>query len=217
MAVKATALAPKVVEWPVGLTRAHSTAALQISDDPDTSCFRDAISLIAGDQALEQLPRDTPPAENYQIALIPMPRFMERLQADAPVFTELNSVVVLPLTWNDLVTRLREEGGAKSRRNSETIIFGPVCVKLAAMEVTRNGKPVPLTALEFKLLRYLVLHPGRVIPRDELLNEVWGFENYPCTRTVDTHVWRLRQKLETDPSNPEHFHTVHAIGYKFVP
>jgi DNA-binding response OmpR family regulator len=85
------------------------------------------------------------------------------------------------------------------------------------MEVRRAGKPLVLTALEFKLLRYLLLNPERVISRDELLNEVWGFDNYPCTRTVDTHMWRLRQKLESDPANPDHFHTVHAMGYKFLP
>jgi len=57
----------------------------------------------------------------------------------------------------------------------------------------------------------------RVISRDELLEKVWGYENYPCTRTVDNHMLRLRQKLEKDPSNPSHLLTVHGLGYKFVP
>jgi len=56
-----------------------------------------------------------------------------------------------------------------------------------------------------------------VISRDELLNEVWGYENYPCTRTVDNHILRLRKKLETEPALPKHFHTVHSSGYKFLP
>jgi DNA-binding response OmpR family regulator len=56
-----------------------------------------------------------------------------------------------------------------------------------------------------------------VISRDELLNEVWGYQNYPSTRTVDNHILKLRQKLEKDPANPEHFRTVHSAGYKFVP
>jgi DNA-binding response OmpR family regulator len=56
-----------------------------------------------------------------------------------------------------------------------------------------------------------------VISRDELLNEVWGYENYPCTRTVDTHILRLRKKLEPEPAHPKHFHTVHNAGYKFLP
>lgn len=70
---------------------------------------------------------------------------------------------------------------------------------------------------EFKLLQYFISNPAKVISRDELLNEVWGLDNYPCTRTVDSHVWRLRQKLEPDPARPIHFHTVHAVGYKFLP
>jgi DNA-binding response OmpR family regulator len=85
------------------------------------------------------------------------------------------------------------------------------------MEVHRNGRPVILRSKEFKTLAYLIKNPRRVISRDELLNEVWGYENYPCTRTVDNHILRLRKKLETEPRNPKHFHTVHSSGYKFLP
>jgi DNA-binding response OmpR family regulator len=74
-----------------------------------------------------------------------------------------------------------------------------------------------MTAQEFKLVRFLSESPERVIPRDELLNEVWGYQNYPSTRTVDNHILRLRQKLEVDPSQPRYFLTVHGAGYKFVP
>jgi DNA-binding response OmpR family regulator len=84
------------------------------------------------------------------------------------------------------------------------------------MEATRAGKPVSMTAQEFKLLRFLSRSTDRVISREELLNEVWGYQNYPSTRTVDNHVLRLRQKLEPDPSRPRYFVTVHSAGYKFV-
>jgi len=85
------------------------------------------------------------------------------------------------------------------------------------MEVRRAEREVNLTAMEFKVLRFFVMNPNRVISRDQLLDEVWGYNNYPCTRTVDNHVLRLRQKLEFDPSRPVHFRTVRGIGYKFVP
>jgi DNA-binding response OmpR family regulator len=85
-------------------------------------------------------------------------------------------------------------------------------VDFPSMEVTRQGKPVELTNKEFKTLDYLVTNARRVIPRDELLNEVWGYHCYPCTRTVDNHIMRLRQKLEDDPSNPSHFLTSHGVG-----
>ncbi len=80
-----------------------------------------------------------------------------------------------------------------------------------------KGEPVVLTTMEFKTLKYLIQNARRVISRDELLNEVWGYENYPCTRTVDNHILRLRQKLERNPSRPVHFQTRHGAGYKFVP
>jgi hypothetical protein len=99
----------------------------------------------------------------------------------------------------------------------DTFEFGGVKGCFSTMEVHRNGRPVILTSKEFKTLAYLIKNPRRVISRDELLNEVWGYENYPCTRTVDNHILRLRKKLETEPGNPKHFHTVHTSGYKFLP
>jgi DNA-binding response OmpR family regulator len=95
--------------------------------------------------------------------------------------------------------------------------FGDVTISFSAMEAIRKGQPVVLTTMEFKTLKYLIQNARRVVSRDELLNEVWGYENYPCTRTVDNHILRLRQKLERDPSRPVHFRTVHGAGYKFLP
>jgi DNA-binding response OmpR family regulator len=96
-------------------------------------------------------------------------------------------------------------------------LFGDVIVSFSSIEVHRKGQPVALTALEFRALKYFIQNPRRAISRDELLNQVWGYENYPCTRTVDNHILRLRQKLEQDPSRPAHFQTMHGTGYKFLP
>jgi DNA-binding response OmpR family regulator len=85
------------------------------------------------------------------------------------------------------------------------------------MEVTREGRPVTFTTQEFRTLKFFVQNAERVISREELLREVWGYQDYPSTRTVDTHILRLRQKLEEDPAKPVHFRTVHSVGYKFVP
>ena len=100
---------------------------------------------------------------------------------------------------------------------TDTFEFGAIKGCFSAMEIHRNGRPVILTYKEFKMLAYLIKNPRRVISRDELLNEVWGYENYPSTRTVDNHILRLRKKLETEPARPKHFHTVHISGYKFLP
>ena len=100
---------------------------------------------------------------------------------------------------------------------SDTFEFGGVTGCFSRLEIHRNGHPIALTCKEFKTLEYLIKNARRVISRDELLNKVWGYENYPCTRTVDNHILKLRQKLERDPSRPTHFHTVHGSGYKFLP
>jgi DNA-binding response OmpR family regulator len=99
----------------------------------------------------------------------------------------------------------------------EMLTFGNARIDFTSMEASRAGKPVTLTTQEFKLLKYLASFAGRVISREELLNEVWGYQNYPSTRTVDNHVLRLRQKLEPDPAAPRYLLTMHGAGYKFAP
>jgi DNA-binding response OmpR family regulator len=110
-----------------------------------------------------------------------------------------------------------EKAWLKNSNGGDTFEFGGVKGCLSTMEIHRNGRPVPLTSKEFKTLAYLIKNPRRVISRDELLNEVWGYDSYPCTRTVDNHILKLRKKLETEPAQPKHFHTVHSAGYKFLP
>ena len=105
----------------------------------------------------------------------------------------------------------------KNSNATDTFAFSGVQGCFSTMELRRDGRPVTLTNKEFGTLAYLIKNPRRVISRDELLNEVWGYENYPCTRTVDTHILRLRKKLESEPAHPRHFHTVYSAGYKFLP
>jgi DNA-binding response OmpR family regulator len=97
------------------------------------------------------------------------------------------------------------------------LVFGEVRIDFTSMEATRGGRRLTLTAQEFKLLKFFSASPDCVISRERLLNEVWGYENYPSTRTVDNHVLRLRQKLEPDPANPRYLLTTHGAGYKFAP
>jgi len=95
--------------------------------------------------------------------------------------------------------------------------FGDCDIDFAAMEARRNSQPVNLTAHEFKLLKFFIDNAGRVISRAELLTDVWGYNHYPTTRSVDNQILKLRQKLEADPADPRHFLTVHGAGYKFQP
>jgi DNA-binding response OmpR family regulator len=106
---------------------------------------------------------------------------------------------------------------AKSTTNGETLRLGNLAINFRSMTAARGTELVAFTAQEFKLLKFFAASPGRVVTREELLNSVWGYEHYPTTRTVDNHILRLRQKIERDPSNPEHFITMHGVGYKFLP
>jgi DNA-binding response OmpR family regulator len=106
---------------------------------------------------------------------------------------------------------------AAAAMSREKLAFADIEIDFTSMEAKRAGSLVSMTAQEFKLLKFLAQSPEHVMSREELLNEVWGYQNYPSTRTVDNHILRLRQKLEPDPANPRFFVTVHGAGYKFVP
>jgi two-component system, OmpR family, alkaline phosphatase synthesis response regulator PhoP len=101
-------------------------------------------------------------------------------------------------------------------QTTESYRFGDIGVDFRKAEVTRGGAPIELSAREFKLLKYFVEHRGAALSRDELLNEVWGYNAMPSTRTVDVHVAWLRQKLEENVRHPQYILTVHGLGYKFV-
>ena len=125
--------------------------------------------------------------------------------------------VTKPFSPRELLARVRAALRRTARAgNTEVTAFDGITVDFSKMEVVRDGVLVALTAQEFKTLKFMVRNPERVITRDELLNEVWGYQNYPSTRTVDNHILKLRQKLERDPANPVHFRTVHGVGYKFL-
>jgi DNA-binding response OmpR family regulator len=125
--------------------------------------------------------------------------------------------VTKPFSPRELLARVRAALRHNSRSASVSLVsFDGITVDFKKMEVVREGKVVVLTAQEFKTLQFMVQNADRVISRDELLNEVWGYQNYPSTRTVDNHILKLRQKLERDPASPVHFRTVHGMGYKFV-
>ena len=125
--------------------------------------------------------------------------------------------VIKPFSPREVLARVRVLLRRSKRPTTvEQLYFGDVSVNFVKMEAFRDGRPVPLTPQEFKLLKYFSQNSERVISRDQLLSDVWGYNSYPSTRTVDSHILTLRQKLEKDPSNPVHFLTVHNVGYKFV-
>ena len=126
--------------------------------------------------------------------------------------------VTKPFSVRELLARVR----ALLRRQEKTdtlpdeVRFDDVVVDFRRCEVTKQGAAVDLTRKEFGVLRLLAAKAGEVVSRDNLLNDVWGYENYPNTRTVDVHIALLRSKLEITPGSPRRLITVHGIGYKLV-
>lgn len=140
---------------------------------------------------------------------------------------EADKVIGLELGADDYITKpfsLRELSArikAVLRRVTEVSIsptlisFGEITVNPDKMEVFKKKKEVLISATEFKLLMFFINHEGEVISREKVLDEVWGYESFPSTRTVDNFILSLRKLIEKDPSTPKHIVTVHKIGYKF--
>jgi DNA-binding response OmpR family regulator len=141
---------------------------------------------------------------------------------------EVDKVVGLELGADDYVTKpfsIRELLARVKAvlRRSQTLpkeqdryTFGDVEVNLRSYRVLRGGQSVEFSSKEFELLKHFLCHSGETLSRDRLLDEVWGYENFPTTRTVDAHIVRLRQKLEPVPDRPRFFLTIHGVGYRFV-
>src|ERR1700751_511182 len=124
--------------------------------------------------------------------------------------------VTKPFKSNELIARIEALLRRLSVRAGRGVHqFGSIRVDISRAEVTRDGKPVYLSAREFQLLCYLIERAGSSIPRAELLHSVWGYDTTALTRTVDVHVASLRSKLEENPEHPELIVTVSGIGYKF--
>ena len=140
----------------------------------------------------------------------------------------VDKVVGLKLGADDYVTKpfemveLLARIEAKLRRAptaphpTEGYQFGGIRMDFRRAEITREGEPLDLSAREFQLLKYFIEHRGATLTREELLNEVWGYNAMPSTRTVDVHVAWLRQKIEPNPRHPQFILTVHGMGYKFA-
>ncbi len=160
-------------------------------------------------------------------------RELRRKGVDVPVImltargAEVDRVLGLELGADDYVTKpfslrellarvravLRRPG---PRRKFEEFAFGDARIWVRGRQVFKAGQEVRLTRKEFDLLVFLVEHRGEVVTREQLLDEVWGYERFPTTRTVDTHILRLRRKFEADPDDPKWIRTIHGQGYKFA-
>lgn len=161
-------------------------------------------------------------------------REIRKRSADVPILVlssandELDKILLLELGADDYITKpfsprelLARVRAAVRRLNrtsmpNDVFMFDDVVVNFQNMELSKSGRNVPVTRQELKVLRFFLHNQGRVVSDSELLNAVWENRTRPASGTIKTHILRLRQKLEKDPSNPLHFRTVYRAGYKFV-
>jgi DNA-binding response OmpR family regulator len=129
--------------------------------------------------------------------------------------------VTKPFGFLELLARVeavlrRSSGGRNGEGGLGQYVLGRVTLDFKRLEARRDGQTVDLTPREFGLMRFFICHEGEVLSRDKLLDAVWGYQGSPLTRTVDTHIAKLRKKIEDNPNDPRHIVTVHRVGYKFV-
>ncbi|GIK23427.1 MAG: response regulator transcription factor [Ignavibacterium sp.] len=126
--------------------------------------------------------------------------------------------VTKPFSLREVVARVKAllRRPQELRPEIEEYSFSDVYFNFRKQEAKKGSNPVDFSVMEYKVIKYFVQREGEVIDRNKLLDEVWGYENYPSTRTVDNFIMNLRKKIEDDPSNPKHLLTVHRAGYKFV-
>ncbi|PYQ28596.1 MAG: DNA-binding response regulator [Acidobacteria bacterium] len=141
---------------------------------------------------------------------------------------EIDKIVGLKLGADDYVTKpfsfmellARVEAvlrRVQRKKTGDEFEFGDIRLDFRTYQASKSGDTIELTPREFRILRYFIDHAEQVVSREALLNHVWGYDSSAFTRTVDTHMARLRQKVEATPSEPRHLLTVHRVGYKFVP
>ena len=186
---------------------------LALQESPDLVVLDVMMPRMSGLEVCKQL--------RAQRASIPIIMLTARGQeVDKVVGLELGAddYVTKPFSIRELLARVK----AVLRRTSvvpkdqDQHSFGDVEVDLRRCRVVRSGKALDVSSKEFELLKYFICHAGETLSRHQLLEDVWGYEHYPTTRTVDTHLVRLRQKLEPNPEQPQYFLTVHGTGYRFV-
>jgi DNA-binding response OmpR family regulator len=126
--------------------------------------------------------------------------------------------VTKPFSFMELAARVEAvmRRASKDKEAIDVMRFGDVVVDFKKNIATKSALPLELSPREFRILKYFAEHVNEIVTRDQLLDHVWGYDSFPLTRTVDTHIAKLRQKIEENPSDPHFIVTVHRAGYKFV-
>jgi DNA-binding response OmpR family regulator len=199
----------------VTATDGESAYRTQQQEQPDLIVLDLMLPRMSGFELCKRLR-----AEDVQVPVLMLTARGEEADRVRGLDTGGDDYVTKPFSVPELMARVRallRRAASAPGNNLDALTFGEVTINFRRYVAERGGHRVDMTRKEFALLRFLASRHGTVVTRDEILYRVWGFESYPVTRTVDTHIAGLRAKLETDPARPVHIQTVHGVGYKFVP
>ena len=167
---------------------------------------------LSGDEVCKQLR-----ARGMKTPLIVLSAAGEEMDKVELLDIGADDYMVKPFRVRELLARIRAVLRRATPEETVVVEFGEVAVDFTRRAVSKRGQEMSLTRGEYNLLTYFLQNPDRALTREVILNSVWGYNCLPHTRTVDAHVVRLRQKLESDAGNPRHFLTVHGVGYRFLP
>jgi two-component system alkaline phosphatase synthesis response regulator PhoP len=182
------------------------------ADKPDLVVLDVMLPKISGLEVCKRL------RQRSRVPILMLTARGQEVDKVAGLETGADDYVTKPFSIRELLARVKAllRRADPGRQPIQGYSFGCVSVDFVTHQATRHGKPLEFSTKELDLLRYFILHRGETLSRDRLLEDVWGYENYPTTRTVDTHVMKLRQKVEEDASHPKFILTLHGTGYKFV-
>lgn len=198
----------------------NGSQALQYADDEDPRLVLLDLRLpdISGFDVCRQLRM-----EGKRMPILMLTARDEELDKVLGLELGADDYIVKPYNLRELIARIRAQlrrayGELAEASQGEKITFGEIEIDLEKLQVTRDGKILFLTPTEFRLLRYLAIHPNRPFTREALIEAIWGYEgDIGSDRTVDVHIRHLREKIEEDPANPRWIVTVRGVGYKFQP
>jgi two-component system alkaline phosphatase synthesis response regulator PhoP len=158
-------------------------------------------------------------ARGIEVPIIMLTARSEEIDRVVGLEMGADDYVTKPFGVKELLARVRvrlRRDTAQARAGLSRYRFGDIEVNFDAHEVTRNGQRLELSPKELEVLRLLIRFRGEVVSRERMLHDIWGFDEAPNTRTVDTHILKLRQKLEEDPARPRFLLSIYGEGYKFV-
>jgi len=197
------------------ITAGDGVAGLQraLSDAPDLVLLDVMMPRMSGLDVSKQLKAKRP-----SVPIIMLTARGQELDKVVGLEIGADDYVTKPFSIRELLARVKAvmRRAQTVPKERERYSFSDVEVNLRSCQVSRAGQDLEFSSKEFELLKYFVCHPGETLSRDRLLEEVWGYDKFPTTRTVDAHIVRLRQKLEPRPEEPRFILTVHGTGYKFV-